>query len=77
MARNFSQCVQAYDYDGNMSFACTNDLSRDVSRMAPRFSFVEQSVKSRGTTLIESSSKRTIPSGRKVRDATVCVTHRG
>lgn len=70
MAQNFSLCMQTRDYDGNMSFACNDDLSRDVSRrrgerMAPRFSFAEQSVKSRGTTLIESSSEHVTPRGQK------------
>lgn len=70
MARNFSLCVQTRDYDGDMSFACNDDLSRDVLRrrgecMAPRFSFAEQSVKSRGTTLIESSSEHVSPRGQK------------
>jgi len=81
VARNFSLCMQTRDYDGDMSFACNVDLSRDVSRrcgecIAPRFSFAEQSVKSRGTTLIESSSEHVTPAGTKVHGAAVCVTHR-
>jgi len=84
VARNFSRCARIHDYDGNnISFACADDISRDVSRRrgeprtAPRFSFAEQSVKSRGTTLIESSSERVTPGGTKVHGTAVCVTHRG